>query len=105
MSELFSELQEKPKIVDTSRLGKPSETARPVKVVLASPEAAASIIRKSYKLRDSDRFQKVYVAPDRPKDERIRRKQLVDKLKDKRKHETNAKFFIRNGAVVRAEGA
>ena len=84
VSELFSELQEKPRIVDTSRLGKSSETVRPVKVVLASPEAAASVIRRSYKLRDCDRFRKVYVTPDRPKDERIRRKQLVEILEDKR---------------------
>lgn len=105
VSELFSELQEKPRIVDTSRLGKSSDPARPVKVVLASPEAAASIIRRSYKLRDSERFCKVYVAPDRSKDERIRRKQLVEELKTKRKQETDANFFIRNGAVVRAEGA
>ena len=96
--EIFGELQENPKIVDASRLRKPSETDRPVKVALAISEAAASLIRSSYKLRDCDRFRKVYVAPDRPKDERIKRKQLVEGLKDKRKQ-----FVIRNGAVLRAE--
>ena len=33
MFEIFDELQEKPRIVDVSRLGKPSEVARPVKRV------------------------------------------------------------------------
>ena len=62
--EIFDELEEKPRIIDASRLGKPSDTDRPVKVVLASPEAAASLNRRNYKLRDCERFRKVYVALD-----------------------------------------
>ena len=105
--EIFGELEEEPRIVDASRSGKPSETDRPVKVVFAGPEAAASIIRRSYKLRDCERFRKVYAAPDQlqPKEERIRRKQLVEKLKEKRKLEPNSKFTIRNDDVVRDNGA
>ena len=47
----------------------------------------------------------LYIAPDRPKEERIRRKQLVETMTEKRKLEPNSKFIIRNDAVVRDDGA
>ena len=46
--DIFGELEEKPRIVEASHLGKPSETDRPVKVVLSRPDAADSITRRSY---------------------------------------------------------
>ena len=101
ITEVFQELDEKPRIVEAERLGRPSEEkVRPVKVTLSASSAVRGLVGKGYRLAKSSRFRKVYLSPDRTKDERNRRKGLVEDLKQKKKSEPGLYHRIMDGSVV-----
>ena len=79
ISELLEQLDEKPKIMDSKRIGKcaaGSTPTRPVKFRVNSSETVFQILKKAKRLKDIDGFKNIYIAPDRTLDERISRKNL-----------------------------
>ena len=109
VSEIFHQLEEKPRIEEAERLGRPSEgKVRAVRVTLVSSSVVGGLVRQGYRLAQSERFRRVYLAPDRPKSERDKRKALVETLKERRKVETDQRHTIKNGEIhsrARADGA
>ena len=97
---LFAELEEAPVLRSLERLGKQSQTARPVKVVLRNRDAQQSIMMKKSKLRGTEKFKRVYISPDRTLEERKERKLVVDRLKGMANRYPDKHFIIRGNLVV-----
>ena len=101
LKELFQHLDEAPVLSEVSRLGRRSdERERPVRVVLRSRETARTILGKSAQLKDSVDFKSVFISPDRTEEERTERRDLVARLREKRKQEPEKVFRIRRGSIV-----
>ena len=73
---------------------------RPVKVSVSSSAHVIEILRAARKLKDSEQYQKVFVAPDRTLEERRSRREVVASLNKKRKEEPGKKHYIRGGKVI-----
>ena len=103
ISEVFQQLQEKPRY-EATRLGKiKSETVRPVKVILSSTTATEQILSKSRKLRESDKHKTVFLSRDRTSEERSKHRELVVELKRRTIEEPQKRPFIKAGEVVSTE--
>ena len=101
---LFTALDEAPVLSRVERLGKAGgEGVRPIRVVLRSRETARTILGKSARLKDSDNYKTVFISPDRTLEERLERRELVAKLKEKKESEPDKSWKIRNGSVVESE--
>ena len=61
-----------------------------------------SILSKKTRLKRSDKFDKVYISPDRTLEERNERRQLVDRLKDMVQSSPGKHYFIRGKEVIEA---
>ena len=98
---LLDVIDEKPKCSEVSRIGKRADSVtRPIRVSVSSASVVNQILRNASKLKDSDRYQGVFLGPDRTKGERIERRKLVEALKKKREAEPSSKFVIRGDEVV-----
>ena len=73
---------------------------RPIKVSVSSSAHVIQILRAARKLKNSEHYQHVFIAPDRTVEERKCRRELVALLNQKRQEETDKRHFIRNGKVV-----
>ncbi|KAL5249916.1 hypothetical protein ACHWQZ_G000897 [Mnemiopsis leidyi] len=103
VSEVMESLGEKPR-VEACRIGKKSpSTARPVKVSFSSSSIVQQILKKSSKLSGSEKFRRVFLAPDRTAEERAQHKQLVLELKRRAEVEKDKKLFIRGGKICSLE--
>ena len=101
---LLAEIDEKPKCSEVSRIGKKADSVtRPIRVTVSSSSVVSHILRKASGLRESDRYQGVFLGPDRSKSERLERRKLVEDLKERRNAEPSSKFVIRKGEVVSAD--
>ena len=68
-----------------------------------SLESAVSVQQLLYRARELkgwEKYGKVFMGPDRSKDERVARKELVQELKIKREGEPGKRFVIRSNEVV-----
>ena len=100
IGEVFEQVEEKPRIVEAERLGRQSEDkVRPVKVTLSSASAVSALVRQGYRLSKIERFKQVYLAPDRTKDERNRRKDLVVRFKERKKAQPGLHHRIKDGSI------
>ena len=102
--DVFLEIGEQPR-VEASRLGKVTSggKARPVKVSLSSSHAVNQILSKARNLKQSKKYSKVFICPDRSPAQRIKHRELVDELKKKDTEEPKKRHFIRRGRVVSAD--
>ena len=101
VKELLQYLEEAPVLSNVERLGRiREEGTRPVKVVLRSKETVRDILGKAARLKRSETFRAVFIAPDRTLDERVERRKLVAKLREKRELEPEKVWSIRRGSVV-----
>ncbi len=104
ISDLFSELGEKPRVA-ASRLGKTGPRSstpnkpRPVKVSLSSTTAVQQILSKTGKLKKVEMFRAVYVCPDRSPEERTARKCLILDLKKAVGEQPNRRHYIAGGKI------
>lgn len=113
VGELLVELGEKPHIV-AERVGRQSAkpvarrtrstakdepSPRPVKVTFSSPALARKILSKARSLRNSTRFGKTFIIPDRSPDQRTKQRELVRELKNRQKEDPDGRHFIRMGEV------
>ena len=103
VSDVLESLGEKPR-VEACRIGKKSPTApRPVKVSLSSSSIVQQILKSSSKLSGTEKFKRVFLAPDRTAEERAHRKELVLELKKRAEVEKDKKLFIRGGKICSLE--
>ena len=98
---VFGHLGEKPRI-EAIRMGKSSQTgtALPVKISLSSSVIIRHILSKSRKLRETEEFKVVFLAPDRTVEERERQKVLIVERKRKVAEDPNRRHYIRGNKVV-----
>ena len=103
VSDVLESLGEKPR-VEACRIGKKSPSAtRPVKVSLSSSSIVQQILKNSSKLSGTEKFKRVFLAPDRTAEERAHRKELVLELKRRAEVEKDKKLFIRGGKICTLE--
>ena len=92
--------QLKPKAKDYSRVGTPKPgTIRPIKVSFKSQEEARITISSAKSLKQSKKYKDVFIAPDRSPEERVQRRKLVQKLREKRQQEPGRRHYISQGKV------
>ena len=103
IGDVFLEIGEQPR-VEASRLGKvvTGGKARPVKVCFSSSSAASHVLTKARALKQSQKYSKVFICPDRSPAQRSEHRLLVEELKKKSKEEPGQRHFIRRGRVVSA---
>ena len=103
VGDVFLEIGEQPRI-EASRLGKvvTGGKARPVKVCFSSSSAASQVLTKARALKQSEKYSKVFICPDRSPAQRSEHRQLVEELKKKSREEPGKRFFIRRGRVESA---
>ena len=91
---------DKPSVKDFHRVGarKPGGS-RPVKVYFNSQEDAQTTMKSAKSLKHSDKFGRVFIAPDRSPEERTQRRKLVQQLRDKRQREPEKHHYISRGEV------
>ena len=79
---VFQELGEKPRLyLEAVRLGQEAtDKTRAVKVTLGNSTVANQILRRSAKLKQSESFSAVFIAPDRSLKQRVERRELVKGL-------------------------
>ena len=101
LSEMWSELSEKPFVKCAQRLGRYSEDrSRPLKITFSTRETQLQILRKKTKLRDSEVFGRVYISPDLTPEEREARGILVKELKERKAQNPGKSYVIRGREVV-----
>ena len=59
----------------------------------------SQILRNASRLKDSNKYQGVFLGPDRTKGERNERRKLVEALKKKLDAEPSSKFVIRRARL------
>ncbi len=103
VSNVLFELGEKPK-VEATRIGLASNKGRKqqhraVKVSVSSSTVVQQVLSKARKLRESEHYSKVFIAPDRSPEQRARHKELVLELKKKTTETSDMRHFIKGGEV------
>ena len=96
---LFGEIDEKPSF-EATRLGKSSEDrSRPVKVSLRNSDIAHRLLGKAKQLKTTTAYRKVYIAPDRSPEERIKHRKLVAEMRQKASENPELYYFIYAGSI------
>ena len=83
-----------PHVASVVRLG-----AETTKVVLKNTEVAKRILQNAKQLKKCDKRKRVYLAPDRTREERDEHTKLVIQMKQMIKKDPGKYFFIRNKKV------
>ena len=108
VEDIFKELNEypHPQILSLKRLGKidekQTESARPIKVTLASAEKVGRILSLAPKLKKSvtTEYKRIYLAPDRSADEMKEHKKLVANMKQLIISDSTKYHYIKNNKVM-----
>lgn len=105
VSDIFEEIGEKPRLVYAARLGKRDESvSRPVMVTLGSSATAKQVLYRASGLKGCEKWGgRIFIGPDRTRDERKARNQLVIDLKKRRKENPSKKHTIRGDMVVSSD--
>ena len=93
---------EKPQLGYCMWLGsKSGAKPRPIKVCFSSANAAIIRLWKSgQRFREKSGTKKIYIAPDRTREERLERKKLVDLMKPTKKCDPWKQFYISDSTVM-----
>ena len=101
VDEICEQIGEKPRVITSTRVGPKREGAtRPILVSLESAASVQQLLYRARELKGWEKYGKVFMGPDRSKDERVARKELVQELKRKREGEPGKRFVIRSNEVV-----
>ena len=101
ISDVFSVLGEKPRVVERRRIGAPkSDRSRPIKVTLTSGDIVKQILRKSGSLKKSENHKTIFIEVDRSATERAEHKKLVTELKNKIESDPGQYHCIRQNKIV-----
>ena len=89
----------KPQVRDYCRIGlRVPEKVRPVKVTFSSKDDAKLTLQGGKNLKTSEKYGKVFIAPNRTPEERLRRK-LVQLLREKKTKDPEKQHFIYRDTV------
>ena len=69
-------------------------------MVLRSKETVRDVLGKAARLKGSETFRVVFIAPDRTLEERVERRKLVATLRERRELEPEKVWSIKRGSVV-----
>ena len=104
VGEIFRTVGENPCTDEVIRTGtKRTDYHRPVLVKFRSTAAAAGVLMKSQGLRKSEKFNKVFISPDRTIVLRAEHRRLVSQMKERAAEDNSLRFFIRDGQVQSAQ--
>ena len=99
--------ENKHQVLGSLRIGtikKDSDSVRPIKVTLGSADSVKEILSKAKTLKtlygSYAIFSKMYLAPDRSREERIEHRKLVEEMKLLISKEPSKHHCIRNGKIV-----
>jgi hypothetical protein len=98
VSAVLGQLDEKPHMSACSRVGKEGSD-KPVKITLRSSAAVRQILAKSGRLSKVDGLKKIYLSPDRSREEREIYRKLTQDMKQQMKDKPERYYFIRNRKV------
>ena len=97
-------LDEKPVFGIPCRVGAAARgKVRPVRMALPSHENVIVFLRKAKELKEKEGCRKIFLSPDRNREERDQRRKLVDELKKKRSEDPGRTHVIKNNAVLSFE--
>lgn len=98
---IFEDLGEKPRTVESRRIGasRPGK-CRPIKVKLSTSDAVAHVLRRARVLKASEKNSSTYIAPDRNQEERQALKKLVDRMREKWDKDPENYHFIGAGQIA-----
>jgi len=104
ITELFHEIDEKPSF-EAFRIGLQTEKEkiRPVKISLRNAETVHRILTKAKNLKNSEKYRKVYISPDRTLEERRKHKQLVAEMRQLATDNPDQNFFIFRGEICKRD--
>ncbi|KAL5266022.1 hypothetical protein ACHWQZ_G006618 [Mnemiopsis leidyi] len=89
-----------PHIHEAYRIGKKEQGKnRPIKVELESADDVDIALRRARYLKDSDRFQHVYIGPDRTKENQLAHNELVKQMKHMIERDPSKHYFIRQKKI------
>ena len=95
VSEMFQDIGVKePQVASVVRLG-----AETTKVVLKNADEATRILQNAKQLKKCDKRKRVYLVPDRTREERDAHNKLVIQMKQMIKKDPGKYFFIRNKKI------
>ena len=108
--------KERPVIEKWERVGikKPDDTGpgRPIKVTLRNPESVQQVLRNAKILKTlaaatstgyNFSYNRIYLSPDRSREERRTRQKLVKELKKRIEKDSSKRYFIKDDQVCVAE--
>ena len=106
--DVLSHLNEKPRIVSCSRIGKDGTaaetvTCKPVRVKLSGTDHVRQILKKTATLRTVEGYTRIYICPDRTAEQRLAHKKLVEEMKKKKISEPGKQHYIRRNTVVSSD--
>ena len=105
VSRLFARIGEKPHVSECLRLGKKSDDGppRPIKVSLRSSETAMQLRFNRRCLKEDPETKRVYISPDRSREERELRKGLVKEMRERMRSDPSKYHYISGREVVSKE--
>ena len=90
----------KPQVRDCCRIGvRVPGKIRPVKVTFSSKDDAKLTVQGGKNLKTSEKYGKVFIAPNRTPEERLKRRKLVQLLREKKTKEPEKQHFIYRDTV------
>ena len=88
------------RVAKHTRIGLKTEgKVRPIKVELHSSTDVASILSNAHKLKESDEFKMVYIAPDRTAEQRVAHNKLVTRMKEMIRQDSSKHYYIKNDKI------
>ena len=103
VDEMMEQLNICPKrVVQIDRVGERREGyIRPMKFRMERKDFVLEVLARSRRLKDTERFSNVYLAPDRTREERSAHKELVEQLKKRRAEFPESAFYIRGNKICK----
>ena len=98
VQEVLAELGEKPPF-EVNRFGNRKDAGRPIKVKFKNGEVVCTLLKKSSRLRRSEKFRNVFLCPDRTQEQRTEQRRLVSELKKRILEQPEKKHFIKDGKI------
>ena len=97
LNQIFCDIKVKVRMKYFQRIGKEKNI---IKVRLETQKDVKKVLRNAHKLKSSEKFSHIYIAPDRSPQQRAERRELVEELKNKRESEPNKTWIIKDGSVI-----
>ena len=86
------------------RIGKEEAgKTRPVRIEFPDADVARLLLGNAHRLKKTGSYSRVYVAPDRTKEQRSEHSKLVKKLKDMITADPSKHYYIKNGQICKTD--